>query len=260
MPLKEAPTPKETGFAGKSLHEAQEALIQEFITCPTYKPFELLPSKSSEEYYATVKTPMSLHRVLRRVKNHEFKDWQSFEECVSLVWNNARLYYKEGHQTLTKADDLKRCFTRRLKDAMIAWEMPSDTLQHVDQDGKSPNASKTDDQTLCDRASTRCTSIDESVLASPAPSSVIFSDTKAKKELVDRLMQSFYKLLGSNLQESSENLSESSSSWGSSRTGHASEQNPGLLWGAELTDGNEGHGHTQSEKATKQEEIRVRGR
>lgn len=309
MPLKEAPTPKETGFAGKSLHEAQEALIQEFITCPTYKPFELLPSKSSEEYYATVKTPMSLHRVLRRVKNHEFKDWQSFEECVSLVWNNARLYYKEGHQTLTKADDLKRCFTRRLKDAMIAWEMPSDTLQHVDQDGKSPNASKTDDQTLCDRASTRCTLVDESVLASPAPSSVIFSDmmvenlkcehldfseimrvvdegwrkmsptdrqafeqqasktaaareetasavavevdrdkvlAKAKKELVDRLMQSFYKLLGSNLQESSETLSESSSSWGSSRTGHTSEQNPGLLWGAELTDGNEGHGHMQS--------------
>lgn len=71
-----------------------------------FAPFQNLPSRSLRDYYQLVKDPMSLAAVYKRVRGvvgreaptgHTlFKSWDVFEDVVSLIWKNARIYNEDG--------------------------------------------------------------------------------------------------------------------------------------------------------------------
>ncbi|EOD51898.1 Bromodomain containing protein [Neofusicoccum parvum] len=147
-PRKE-PTPgKETDFTGKTFQEAQEALVQEFIHyvdpadsgLQIYQPFVNMPNRGLKEYYATIKTPMSLNQVMTKIRGFisrkdgfsgtsDFKNWQQLEECASLIWTNAREFNEDGSEMYNLAGEFEEHFKRRLADAMEKVPAPKQTIK-----------------------------------------------------------------------------------------------------------------------------------
>jgi hypothetical protein len=71
-----------------------------------FLPFLNLPSRSLKDYYALIKDPMSLTAVQKKVRGvigreaptgqTLLKSWDAFEQAMSLVWKNARIYNEDG--------------------------------------------------------------------------------------------------------------------------------------------------------------------
>lgn len=113
-----APEPKASvtrGTSNPSFQHAQEQIIQEIIdhTDPggdlnIFQPFLNLPTRALKDYYQLIKDPMSLAAIKKKVQGvvgrdaptgHTlFKSWDAFENAMSLVWKNARIYNEDGSE------------------------------------------------------------------------------------------------------------------------------------------------------------------
>ncbi|KAK7545686.1 Bromodomain-containing protein [Phyllosticta citricarpa] len=149
----------ETDFTGKNFQEAQELLIKEFIEyvepdsgLPIYQPFVHLPSRSLKEYYSAIKNPMSLDRVLKKVQGFigrsvgfsgisEFKTWHQLEECVSLIWRNAREFNEDGSDIFNLANEFEEHFKQRLEDAKEKVKEPAKTTLRLNMNAQQQKPS-----------------------------------------------------------------------------------------------------------------------
>lgn len=71
-----------------------------------YTPFVNLPTRKLEEYYKTIRHPVSLKGVQKRIRGihgrapptgiTDFKTWDAFEDEVSFIWRNARDFNEDG--------------------------------------------------------------------------------------------------------------------------------------------------------------------
>ena len=129
------------GFEGKSMSRAQEKIVQELLelqseeyAAPESKrmstnrssgethiagPFINLPSREIKDYYQVIKHPLSLKgimKLVRGVKGREkptgttlLSTWQDFEDEMSFIWNNARLYNEDDSEISQLAGELQVC-------------------------------------------------------------------------------------------------------------------------------------------------------
>ncbi|KAK8164438.1 Bromodomain-containing protein [Phyllosticta citrichinensis] len=160
-PAKEAEKAEtgETDFTGKNFQEAQEMLIKEFIEyvepesgLTIYQPFVHLPSRSLKEYYSAIKNPMSLDRVLKKVQGFigrsqgfsgisDFKTWHQLEECVSLIWRNAREFNEDGSEIFNLAGEFEEHFKQRLEDAKEKIKEPAKTTLRLNMNAQQQKPS-----------------------------------------------------------------------------------------------------------------------
>lgn len=77
-----------------------------------------MPNRGLKEYYATIKTPMSLNQVMTKIRGFisrkdgfsgtsDFKNWQQLEECASLIWTNAREFNEDGSEMYNLAGEFE---------------------------------------------------------------------------------------------------------------------------------------------------------
>jgi hypothetical protein len=98
-------------YTNKSFQQAQEQIIEELIhyteaDLQIFQPFINLPNRSLRDYYQTIKSPMSLTGVKKKVQGvqgrnpptgfTDLKSWKAFEDEVSLIWRNAKTYNEDG--------------------------------------------------------------------------------------------------------------------------------------------------------------------
>ena len=125
-------------FVGKSLQEAQEQLVNEMINheekgyvtqfavnnadisrsgLKIFTPFVMLPSRELVDYYRVIRQPTSLNGLMKRVKGihgrkdntglTDFNTWDAFENEVSKVWQNARVYNEDESEIWMLAGELQ---------------------------------------------------------------------------------------------------------------------------------------------------------
>ena len=80
-------------------------------------PFLNLPSRDLRDYYRVIKHPVclkSVQKLVRGIKGRDkptgvsvFKSWQSFEDEMSYIWRNARLYNEDGSSIFEAAAELE---------------------------------------------------------------------------------------------------------------------------------------------------------
>ncbi|MCJ1435886.1 hypothetical protein MMC27_005262 [Xylographa pallens] len=127
-------------FKGNTFQQVQEKIVTELIELKNEDdelisgPFLNLPSRELRDYYSVVKSPQCLKRVQKQVRGIQgrekpsgvslFKSWRSFEEEMSKIWNNARLYNEDGSNISELAGQLEAYFNRRLHEAKEAVSEP----------------------------------------------------------------------------------------------------------------------------------------
>ena len=127
-------------FKGNTFQQVQEKIVTELIelknqeyvklslsaldtlTCHCSDelisgPFINLPSRELRDYYSVIKSPQCLKRVQKQVRGIQgrekpngvslFKSWRAFEEEMSKIWNNARLYNEDGSNISELAGQLE---------------------------------------------------------------------------------------------------------------------------------------------------------
>lgn len=82
-----------------------------------------LPARSLKDYYQLIKDPMSLTAIKKKVQGvigrdaptgHTlFKSWDAFENAMSLVWKNARIYNEDGSELYNLSLELEVCTRRK---------------------------------------------------------------------------------------------------------------------------------------------------
>ena len=80
-------------------------------------PFLNLPPRDLKDYYSVIKRPVSLKAVLKQVRGIKgrekpigasfFKYWQSFEEEIRHIWNNARTFNEDESEITQYANELE---------------------------------------------------------------------------------------------------------------------------------------------------------
>ncbi|KAJ4372363.1 hypothetical protein N0V83_004137 [Neocucurbitaria cava] len=126
-------------YAGKSFQQAQEQIIREIIDyedggLQIFLPFQNLPSRSLKDYYQLIKDPMSLTGVQKKVRGvvgrdaptgHTlFKSWDAFENAMSLIWTNARIYNEDGSDIYNLSLELEEIFHKKLREAKAKVDEP----------------------------------------------------------------------------------------------------------------------------------------
>ncbi|MCJ1387426.1 hypothetical protein MMC18_000269 [Xylographa bjoerkii] len=127
-------------FKGNTFQQVQEKIVTELIELKNEDdelisgPFLNLPSRELRDYYSVIKFPQCLKRVQKQVRGIQgrekpsgvslFKSWQAFEEEMSKIWNNARLYNEDGSNISELAGQLEAYFNRRLHEAKEAVSEP----------------------------------------------------------------------------------------------------------------------------------------
>lgn len=126
-------------FTGKSFQDAQHMIIAELIRhtdeeyvkiaipCEDYSdvrrgleiftPFVNLPSRRLEDYYKTIKHPVSLKGVQKRIQGihgrapptgiTDFKTWDAFADEISFIWRNAREFNQDGSEMYNLAGEFE---------------------------------------------------------------------------------------------------------------------------------------------------------
>ncbi|PSN63400.1 Bromodomain-domain-containing protein [Corynespora cassiicola Philippines] len=129
------------GFEGKTFQQAQDQIIRELIEyvepesdLQIFQPFVNLPSRSLKDYYQLIKQPTSLSGVQKKVRGvvgrnpptgvSEYKSWSAFEDDVTLIWKNARIYNEDGSDIYNVSLDLEEIFKERLAAAKAHVEEP----------------------------------------------------------------------------------------------------------------------------------------
>lgn len=87
-----------------------------------FQPFINLPTRALKDYYQVIKDPMSLSAIKKKVQGvvgrdaptgHTlFKSWDAFENAMSLVWKNARIYNEDGSELHNLSLELEVCMTK----------------------------------------------------------------------------------------------------------------------------------------------------
>jgi hypothetical protein len=82
-----------------------------------FTPFQNLPSRTLVDYYQVIKHPVSLRSVQKKVRGvqgrnaptgvTDFHTWDAFEEEVSYIWDNCRIYNEDGSDMFNLAGDLE---------------------------------------------------------------------------------------------------------------------------------------------------------
>jgi hypothetical protein len=82
-----------------------------------FVPFQNLPTRALKDYYQLIKEPMSLSAVQKRVRGvvgreaptgHTLlKSWDTFEDAMSLIWKNARIYNEDGSDIYLLSQELE---------------------------------------------------------------------------------------------------------------------------------------------------------
>ncbi|PVI08266.1 Bromodomain-domain-containing protein [Periconia macrospinosa] len=129
------------GFKGKTFQQAQHQIIRELMdfTDPEnglliFSPFVNLPNRSLRDYYQQIKEPVSLSKVLKRVRGvvgrnaptdiTELKSWDAFENMTSMIWKNARTYNEDGSDLYNVSIELEEMFKKRLEEAKASIAEP----------------------------------------------------------------------------------------------------------------------------------------
>ncbi|MCJ1405326.1 hypothetical protein MMC11_008553 [Xylographa trunciseda] len=127
-------------FKDNTFQQVQEKIVTELIDLKNEDdelisgPFLNLPSRELRDYYSVIKSPQCLKRIQKQVRGIQgrekpngvslFKSWRSFEEEMSKIWNNARLYNEDGSNISELAGQLEAYFNRRLHEAKEAVSEP----------------------------------------------------------------------------------------------------------------------------------------
>lgn len=84
---------------------------------PYFEEFLNLPSRSLQEYYQTIKHPLSIKKLQKLVKGihgrkdntgvSDFKSWAAFEERASLLWENAYFFNTDESDIFALAKELE---------------------------------------------------------------------------------------------------------------------------------------------------------
>ena len=93
---------------------------------PISLAFHNLPTRELRDYYQVVKRPVSLKAIqkqVRGIKGREkptgvsfFKSWKMFEDEVSFIWTNARLYNEDGSAISACADQLEVSLSHSIRE------------------------------------------------------------------------------------------------------------------------------------------------
>jgi len=164
------------GLEGNTFQEAQEKIMTELMHYrddpyvhrhdralllltvyrsdedPVFGPFIPFPPRSNVEYYKIIKNPVSLKSVqkfVRGIRGRDkptgatfFKSWAAFEEEVSKIWGNARVYNEDGSPIFELAGKLEEYFQRRLAEAKRVVAEPPQPRVKLRMPAKSPEPSK----------------------------------------------------------------------------------------------------------------------
>lgn len=166
------------GFEGNTFQEAQEKIMTELMNYqhdpyvqirrsnhfiqslivhirdddPVFEPFIPFPPRSNIEYYKIIKNPVSLKSVQKLVRGIRGRDkptgttflksWAAFEEEVSKIWGNARIYNEDGSPIFELAGELEEYFHRRLVEAKRIVAEPPQPRVKLRMPAKSPEPSK----------------------------------------------------------------------------------------------------------------------
>lgn len=94
-----------------------------------FQPFLNLPTRALKDYYQLIKDPMSLSAIKKKVQGvvgreaptgHTlFKSWDAFENAMSLVWKNARIYNEDGSELYNLSVELEVCITLPLPSSLL---------------------------------------------------------------------------------------------------------------------------------------------
>ena len=89
-------------------------------------PFANLPPRDLKDYYQVIKKPASLRSIQKKVRGQKgrekasgqslFTSWQTLEEELALIWNNARQYNEEGSEIYTAAGELEVGLNMKMSD------------------------------------------------------------------------------------------------------------------------------------------------
>ncbi|KAH9873789.1 hypothetical protein IAQ61_004416 [Plenodomus lingam] len=127
-------------YTGKTFQQAQEQIVRELIEhedggLQIFVPFQNLPSRSLRDYYQLIKDPMSLsavHKKVRGIIGREaptgqtlFKSWDAFENAVSLIWKNARIYNEDGSDIYNLSLEFEEIFYKKLREAKAKVNEPA---------------------------------------------------------------------------------------------------------------------------------------
>ncbi|KAF2806063.1 Bromodomain-containing protein [Mytilinidion resinicola] len=126
-------------YNNKSFQQAQEQIVEQLIhyteaDLQIFQPFINLPNRSLKDYYQTIKTPMSLMGVKKKVQGvrgrepatgfTDLKSWKAFEDEMSLIWRNAKAYNEDGSDIFNLAVEFEEIFRQRLAEAKSKVEEP----------------------------------------------------------------------------------------------------------------------------------------
>ena len=92
-----------------------------------------MPSRELKDYYATIKHPLSIKGALKLVKGIKGRDkptnttflktWEAFENEISWIWKNARLYNEDGSDISQLAGRLEEYFKLRVAKAKEVFNL-----------------------------------------------------------------------------------------------------------------------------------------
>ncbi|KZM18563.1 uncharacterized protein EKO05_0002340 [Ascochyta rabiei] len=153
-----APEPRSSttrGASNLSFQHAQEQIIQEVIdhTDPggdlnIFQPFVNLPTRALKDYYQLIKDPMSLSAIKKKVQGvvgrdaptgHTlFKSWDAFENAMSLVWKNARIYNEDGSELYNLSLELEEIFNKKLAAMKAKVDEPPQPKLKLNMSGAAP--------------------------------------------------------------------------------------------------------------------------
>ena len=128
-------------YTGLGFQEAQEKIItdcMEYVApdseLTVFEPFIQLPSRQLKDYYAIIKRPTSLKQIMKKVHGWQsreqqtgvtdFRTWDSFENEVARIWDNARIYNEDGSEMSLLADEFEKEFKGRLVAAKNVVDEP----------------------------------------------------------------------------------------------------------------------------------------
>ncbi|THZ75589.1 Bromodomain-containing protein [Aureobasidium pullulans] len=92
-----------------------------------FEPFVHLPPRTLTDYYKVIKKPTSLAGIKKQVRGKQgsdFKNWDAFEDEVSYIWRNARIYNEDGSDIFNLSVELEDLFNERLATAKSQVDEP----------------------------------------------------------------------------------------------------------------------------------------
>ncbi|MCJ1310899.1 hypothetical protein MMC25_004567 [Agyrium rufum] len=142
------------GFEGLTFQKAQEKLVGELLQLKNDEeqliagPFFNLPSRELRDYYRVIKQPQSikgLQKMVRGIRGREkptgvsfMKSWHEFEEEVTKIWNNARIYNEDGSEIFELASEIEAHFKNRFAEAKKHVAEPAQPKVKLRMSAKSP--------------------------------------------------------------------------------------------------------------------------